>query len=269
MKETRRLGCQTRPWIARGASVREAVQGVARAGYEGVEVGYKLLAGMTSAELARLLEAEGLVLAGVHLALPWHDLADADVEDAVGPLLGLVETLGAWVIASGQRDLATRGPEGWDAANRVLRRVHERVAERGLRLCYHNHGWELGVPDLFERLTEGLPLAVDVAHLARAGVELLPWFRGHAERIEYLHLRDVNGGAWAPALGRGTLPLSECLELARRARWLVVETEPDPLHPELFDRWAPKLDDYLAESAQYLEGWRRSGARNAPGCSAG
>lgn len=229
--DVQRLGCQARPWIASGASVRDALERIGKTGYEGAEVGYRLLAGMSTDEVEELLETQRLVLAGVHLALPWQDVDPAELDRVVDELVGFVEPLGAWVIASGQRALAAREPKGWDVANRALRRTGERLSEAGLKLCYHNHGWEFGVPGLFEALTDGLPLAIDVAHMARAGVEVVPWFEDHAERIEYLHLRDVSGGAWAPALGRGSLPVAACLAIAEHARWLVVETEPDPLHP--------------------------------------
>jgi len=263
-KGTFAIGSQARPLIVQNESIDSAVRAIGRAGFEAIEIGYQVLKDEDPRHVRDSLAEAGLALAGIHVGLDLETLGGQPVETVLGPVARLAETLQSrCVVVSGNRRLAEGGAKEWSAANTVLLRAKEVCRDVGGELRYHNHGWEFTHPELYERLTDGLGLAVDVAHLARAGVEPLPWLAQRADRIDYLHLRNIEEGKWTPEVGVGEIPLRACLETCGELRSAVVEIEPDPLHPELFQTWVANLEGYLARSFAFLAESRqalRSGA---------
>ncbi len=93
----------------------------------------------------------------------------------------------------------------WDRLGRNLTVVGRMVAEHGLRAHFHNHvGTHVETPDEVERLTLLLDLAVidlcfDGGHYAYGGGDPAAFVARHAERIGYVHLKDVNPAVLAAA----------------------------------------------------------------------
>ena len=79
-----KIGCQT---ITFGPDQSEdfpaVFAAVARAGYLGVAVGYRHIADTSSAELARMLAAEGLTLAASHIGGNLEDTDQANGEKKI------------------------------------------------------------------------------------------------------------------------------------------------------------------------------------------
>ena len=131
------------------------------------------------------------------------------------------------------------------------------LAERGMRLGYHNHAFEFepfNGTTVWDILLAELPpeveLELDVYWAKIGGRDPVAVIRATPERIRLLHMKDLAAGAEphdAPA-GQGTLPFPDIVEAARSAGvdWFVVEQdEPDDA-----------LDD-IERAFRYLDGLAR------------
>ncbi len=255
-----KLGCQARPWLVSGVALPEAISQVGEAGYGGIELGFGFVNQLDPRELADQVESAGLELAAIHYAPGW---GKADVPARISDEWERLVAFGPdghaplVVTSSGHADeFRGRGADALArAANAQLRIFAGRLEAEGGGLMYHNHGWEFARPGVFDILTDGLDLAVDLAHLVRAGQDVGDCLQRWGGRVQYLHARDVAGGHWMPALGHGGLPLSDWVRsTVPSLRWCVVEAEPDPEFPELWEEWGRRsLLDYAVESRRYLE----------------
>ena len=201
---------------------------VAAAGYDGIELGP--LGWLDPASIA----AHGLALAGGYVGIPFGDGlgeldATLDVFDAVAPAARPI--------------LADDGDAGAPLGHADVARAVERARERGYEPTFHHHmGTRVETRTQIEALLEAVdvPLLLDTGHLLAAGVEPTQALRDWRERIDYVHLKDVDLGAlhaapdWATAwrrnvfceLGAGDLDLRGFLAvLDGFDGWVVVEQD--------------------------------------------
>lgn len=100
---------------------------------------------------------------------------------------------------AGRSDAARRlHPSGWGALVDAVGAVAAvATTEFGLQPVFHPHaGSYVEFADEIERLLTSLPanvgLCLDTGHCAYAGVDPVELYAGHAERIPYLHLKDLD-----------------------------------------------------------------------------
>jgi sugar phosphate isomerase/epimerase len=110
------------------------------------------------------------------------------------------------------------------------------AADRGLRIGYHNHDFELssligGRPAL-EVLTDQLDAAVLLevdTYWAAVGGQDVPGLLGRlGDRVRYLHVKDgpvVSRDDQMTAVGSGRMPVAEILAASPSAQWHVVELD--------------------------------------------
>ena len=127
------------------------------------------------------------------------------------------------------------------------------LADRGIRLGYHNHDFEFARLErttvwdvLLAELPPDVEIELDVYWAAVAGRDPVIEIRATAGRVRLLHMKDRAAGPEprdAPA-GEGTLPFPEIVEAARAAGvdWYVVEQD-EPREP---------LED-IVRARRYLE----------------
>lgn len=210
------------------------IQAVARAGYRAVEV-----AGVkdgASAELATVLSAAGLRVAAAHESL---EGLRADFEAVARRLV----QLGAPRVI-----VPSLPPEDRVSVEAVRRVAGElgvlatRLAERGVRLGYHNHDLEFAPLDgttmwnvLLAELPPEVEIEIDVYWAAFAGRDPVAEIEAASGRVRLLHMKDRAAGTEprdAPP-GAGILPFPEIVRAGRVAgvEWYIVEQdEPrDPL----------------------------------------
>jgi inosose dehydratase len=175
-------------------------------------------------------------LAGLHSGTRWHD--PEAVAEAMPDLLRTVDFL----VALGGENLVVSGGgarEGMQAGDyrqlaQALNDMGRHCSGRGVRLHYHNHGWEIErdcevlrwICELSEpRLVS---LALDLGHVVKpGGGDPEKVLRATLDRVGYLHLKDVEGDEFVP-VGRGCIDFSVLLDMLRGADfdgWAVVENE--------------------------------------------
>ena len=207
---------------------------VAAAGYEGIELGP--LGWLDPASIA----THGLELAGGYVGIPFGDGlgeldATLDVFDAVAPT--------ARPILADDGD-ATAPLDDADVARAV---GHARA--RGYEPTFHHHmGTRVETREQIERLLDAVdvPLLLDTGHLLAAGVDPTEALQEWRDRIDYVHVKDVDLAAlgaapdWATAwrrnvfceLGTGDLDVQGFLAaLDGYDGWVVVEQD-----------WVPQPD---------------------------
>ncbi len=86
----------------------------------------------------------------------------------------------------------------WVEECETLNRMGEACRAEGVWLAIHNHAgscWE--TEDELERLATGTDPALvafgpDVGHMVWGGVDPLPWFRRHMDRVRSIHIKDMH-----------------------------------------------------------------------------
>jgi sugar phosphate isomerase/epimerase len=111
-----------------------------------------------------------------------------------------------------------------------------KAADRGLRLGYHNHDFELasrvggrtGLEVLADALDPAVILEVDTYWAAVGGQDVPALLGRLGDRVRYLHVKDgpvVSREDWQTAVGGGRMPVAEILAACPSAEWHVVELD--------------------------------------------
>jgi inosose dehydratase len=247
------------------------LDGIAAAGYRWTELGP---IGYLPTDLAPELQARGLGLTAGFVFEPLHDPGQRVAATAVARAVAeRVARLGGRFLvvidAVSNERAATAGRSGaarrLDADGRAaLRSVVDEIAAIavgfGLRPVVHPHaGTHIEFEDEVEPLLESVELCLDTGHWLYAGDDPVRAYERWADRIPYLHLKDldsarrdgdfwgsVRAGAFRP-LGDGELDVAALLAALRRARfagWAIVEQDRVPGGDPVAD---------LIASRRYLE----------------
>ena len=222
------------------------LKAVSAAGYRAVE-----LAGLPDTppgELARLLDEAGLRVVASHERIE-------RLRDDVTAVADRLEAVGCpRVVVPWMPEEDRRTADDVSRFAAELGTFAKTLAERGMRLGYHNHAFEFEPLDgttvwdlLIAELPPEVELELDVYWAAVGGLDPVTAIQAIPDRIRLLHMKDMAAGAEphdAPA-GHGILPFADIVEAARSAGvdWYVVEQdEPDDA-----------LDD-IARAFRYLAG---------------
>jgi inosose dehydratase len=187
---------------------------IARAGYEGTELGPYGYLPTEAGALARELKARGLGLGSSFVALPLEDASRraASVEHAlrVGRLLA-TQGVGEVILAddedperariAGRVDANTRAGWSevqWREALATLQAVATALRdELGMRVVVHHHaGTFVETPAEIDRLLAAtdadlVGLLLDTGHCVYGGGDPLDVLKRHRGRVRYLHLKDA------------------------------------------------------------------------------
>lgn len=252
------LGCQARPWLQAwgreelAKRLDEVMTWIADAGFAGFET---TIGALPLAAPERFADwsgaAGGLRLCAAHTGGDWwHD--DVDVAAVVSQAAGL-PGLGCDRLVVSGRQLADR-PTVEELARFTgnLGRLDRECRAVGVHIAYHNHAGELAhdalVLDAIVSESD-VALAPDLGWVAYTGVDVPSFVTRFADRIDYLHVRDILDGDFIE-VGRGSLDYAAIVgELDNYSGWYVAESE-------LGDRWSGLTDPEATVAAQY-DGLRR------------
>jgi len=230
------------------ADLPGTLRAVAAAGYRAVEVAG--LPDTRPGELSKLLDANGLRAVAAHEGIEAFR-ADAGDANAIADRLTTLNCPRVVVPWIPETDRRTPADAHRFAAE--LGGFARRLAERGIRLGYHNHAFEFEPLDgttvwdvLLAELPPEVEIELDVYWATVAGRNPVAEIEAAADRVRLLHMKDRAPSPEprdAPA-GEGTLRFPEIIEAARAAgvEWYIVEQD-EPQEP---------LDD-IASAFRYLE----------------
>ena len=204
------------------------LRAVAAAGYRAVE-----LAGLPKTEpeeLRRLLDESGLQVVAAHEGIEGLREDANALADRLARL-GCPRAIVPWM-PEADRQTA-------DDVRRFAAAVGgfaRRLAERDIRLGYHNHNFEFAPLDgttiwdiLLTELPPEVELELDVYWVSVAGHDPVAEIDAAAGRVRLLHMKDREAGPEpraAPA-GEGILPFPDIIEAARSAgvEWYIAEQD--------------------------------------------
>jgi sugar phosphate isomerase/epimerase len=224
---------------------RAVLRRLGEIGFVGVETAG--LNGLTGDEVRATLDECGLVASSAHvnLAAPDEFARALDEHAALGCSTVVVPVLPPKWFAD--RDAIKKGAD-------ALNRAHEQTRERGLRLGYHNHFWELPPVDerpallhLFDAVDPEIVAEVDVYWTRVGGVDPVALLGELGARAAFLHVKD--GPAETPeqnmvAVGDGAIDVPGVIAAAPGAQWHIVE----------LDRCDTDMLAAVERSYQYLVG---------------
>jgi inosose dehydratase len=244
-------------YLANG-STADALRDVAQAGYEGVELfdGNVVQYADSAPELTGLLDENGLQLVGVYSGanfifpdvLP-QELWRIDRAAALAAPLG-AEHL---VVGGGAQTLQPAGDAEYEHLGAGLDRVVEIAERHGLVASLHPHmSTIVETPEQVARVLAqtSIGLCPDTGHVILGGGDPAELILAHADRIQYVHLKDVDPetGTFVP-LGMGALALEAVMDAIARIGydgWITVELDmwDDPLagaraSRQTLERWIP------------------------------
>ncbi|MFC4778933.1 sugar phosphate isomerase/epimerase family protein [Paenibacillus sp. GCM10023252] len=203
---------------------------VAEIGYKGIEGAGQLLEGDVAANVRRFHE--------LGLRVATHSASIQDLREELDRIISeahLLQTnhVTVWWSACDSREAILRDAELYNAAGR-------RLAQEGLKLCYHNHDHEfkltyngLHAIDLLAEYTDPVALyfRLDAAWIALGGADPAHVICKMAGRVPAIHLKDVytleEPRRWT-ALGTGVVPIAAAIEAACEiggVEWMTVEQD--------------------------------------------
>jgi inosose dehydratase len=218
-------------------SMEQAVDEIAAAGYQGVEMFDGNVADYAEHpdRLRELVDRAGLTLVSVYVganfiypdALP-DELYRIDAAAAMAAAVG-TERL---VVGGGARRAGGTGDGDYDRLGAALDQVVEIAERHGLSASYHPHLTTIVErPDELDRLLARTRIGFcpDTAHLAAGGGDPAALIRRYPDRIRHVHLKDFRPDpvTFLP-LGTGTLDFPDIVRALREAgydSWLVVELD--------------------------------------------
>ena len=101
--------------------------------------------------------------------------------------------------AAGHPDKAPRLSEaGWQQMMEHIKGIAKAADKWGVRAVIHPHaGGYIEFADEIDKLMEDIPAAVaglclDTGHLCYSGMEPVAWLRKYADRLDYIHFKDID-----------------------------------------------------------------------------
>ena len=109
---------------------------------------------------------------------------------------------------AGHPDTSPRLPDAqWDAMMAHIRGICETAGKYGVRAVIHPHaGGYIEFADEIDRMAQDLSpqtagLCLDTGHLYYSGMDPAAWLRRYADRLDYVHFKDVNEAVYRQVLG--------------------------------------------------------------------
>lgn len=206
------------------------IKAVAEIGYAGVEVaGYGSL---TAGEVKRILDDNGLFVAGIHTGLE-------AMENDLGSVIESAVTLGSeFVVCPYIADNRRATLDDYRQVGASLDRIGGELKSADLQLAYHNHAFEFDrfggeayAYDVLMEVTdpERVQIEMDTFWVQKGGEDPAAYLRKYASRVPLIHLKDMTA---APEndfaeVGEGIMDFDAIFDAALTAggRYYIVEQD--------------------------------------------
>jgi sugar phosphate isomerase/epimerase len=204
------------------------VEKLAQIGYDGVE--FMRYTGVNAKELRKVLDANGIVSSGNHIAY------ESLIDDLEAVLDYNLEIGSPYIIIPRLPELL-RNPEGAKKASEILSHPAEACKKHGIRLMYQHHDWEL-VPhkgkNALDIMAETLPedlffFQMETYWLKASGLDTLSFINKFRNRCVSIHIGDKKSveDADYTELGRGIVDIPGVVEICKKigVDWYNIQQE--------------------------------------------
>jgi sugar phosphate isomerase/epimerase len=230
-----KIGIQTRPWgpDMNQRSLGQILAEVAAAGYDGVEIGAQHLDISQPHTFRRLVADHGLQVVGIHVGGEIYDPQSVrEAMDNLAQTMAFAAQAGAPFLPFSGRPKPDKTDEDHRRQAESLNRIGQLCSGHGIRLCYHNHFWEIEndcaeLRHLCEHTDPDLVwLCLDVGWVERAGGSPLAVANEFLERVAYFHLKDTRDDLWLE-VGQGEVDFAGLFRLLEGQDWAWSVVEQD------------------------------------------
>ncbi len=197
-------------------------------------------------ELRKILDDTGLVCAATHRGL--EQMKDA------AKILDEHEALGCELTAIGGFGWNGPGRSEWEQFCKDYNAIAKPLAERGLKIGYHNHSHEFSPFDLeanpsgiapsevpmqllLDRLEAPVWFEIDTYWVQHGGADPAEWIEKCAGRLPAIHLKDMTISTKREhkmcEVGRGNINWARVRDAAKKAgvQWYLIERDAGDLDP--------------------------------------
>jgi sugar phosphate isomerase/epimerase len=204
--------------------------------------------------LRALLDKNGLGMPTGHFGIDMLEGERAKVL-AIASTLGMRHIYAPYLVAEQRPKTAA----GWTKFGKRLAAIGEWVRSEGYTFGWHNHDFEFvklanGVTP-HELMFDAAPMLdweIDVAWIARAKSNPVPWIKKYADRITSVHVKDIapkgeaaDEDGWAD-VGKGTVDWSAMFAALKKTRALHHVLEHD--NPNNVERFAKRSFDHVKQA---------------------
>lgn len=201
-----------------------AIRLAVKYGYNGVE--FAGFFNASSEDLKKLLYSEGIEPCGSHTSI---DLLKNDFDRTVEYNL---EIGNRYIVIPGIPEDMYGSGEAWLRTADTMNNLNARLKMNGLKLGYHNHAYEFekfngeyGYDILAQNTSDDILLEIDTFWIAYAGLDVNAYIKKYRNRLELLHLKDINDDKISTEIGNGNMDFAEIIESADNTEWIIVEQE--------------------------------------------
>jgi len=250
-----RIGYASITW---GGHDAQAIDDIAALGYEGVQLRSNILPEWESRPqaLADLLASKALTFValssgGVEIDKP----SASEIATHVAHATFLRAAHGRYLQCTDTRPKRSIVRADYERLGKLLTEIGKRTADLGIPLGYHNHMGTLGErPGEVAQILDAadpryVKLELDIAHYQQGGGDPVKAIRTYADRLLFLHMKDVEdgpGGSGRPGgsggpddsasyrfveLGRGKVDVKACFTALHDVKfrgWAVIELDAVP-----------------------------------------
>jgi len=253
------IACRTITWgDDQRARFAEVFRASARAGYQGLEIGFRHIQETPPEDLLGMLGEHGLQLVASHVGGNLQDRAQATSErrmlDVVLDYLDAMDT--RLLMYSG---LMCEDAEQFERDLEILGEAADQCRNRGVQLLYHNHDWELAndgriIDALLEGFGAELGFCPDIGWVMKGSADAVALLERMGERVGAMHLKDFateGPDLDTVMLGKGVAPLKEAAAWAAKRRpgiWLIAEQDEADVTPaEAIEQNAEYMKQVVAD----------------------
>ncbi len=230
-----KIGIQTRPWgpDMNQQHLADVLADIASAGYDGFEIGAQHLDIAQPDTLRQLAAPHKLNVVGIHVGGEIYDPQSVqDSLDNLDRIVAYAKAVGASFIPFSGKLKEDKTEADLNNQAESLNRIGRLVQAHGLKLCYHNHFWEIeqDCAELAHLCAHTDPnlvyLCLDVGWVQRAGGSPVAVTERFFDRIGYFHIKDTTADEWME-VGYGQLDFDALFNVIQRRQdgWLVVEQD--------------------------------------------
>ncbi|GKX27583.1 myo-inosose-2 dehydratase [Vallitalea longa] len=203
-------------------------------GFAGSEIGSRFFGTDDKEYLLNILNTYNYQITGMHIGLPIEDWA-SNGEEAIDKILKVADFMKDMpnknVMMSTKRFSGSE--EELIKAAKNIDVAAKKCKEMGVKLNLHNHIWEFENDGfIFKTLVEYAPnlyLGLDLGWVYAGGFDPIEVVENYADRISYVHLRDIDENKEFVDLGEGIIDYTKLIKALKKTLgedgWAVVEYE--------------------------------------------
>lgn len=201
---------------------------VAKMGYAGVE--FAGFYGHAAADVKKMLDDNGLQIAGAHIGL------DTLRGKALPQTIAFHQTLGnRFLIVPGLAEEHRASQDAWQKTAQTMNEIAARLQPEGMQTGYHNHDIEFKALDgelpwdtFFANTRPEVVMQFDTGNAMHGGADPIPFLERYPGRATTVHLKEYSKTNPDALIGEGDIPWTQVFALCEQpgnTQWYIVEQE--------------------------------------------